>query len=372
MNTFNEGGYESLDAFAVTQEMHQLEDGAQTNITNIRMGAGAICHLEVDADFLEKGIDANGLLIDQGRTKNQWGRSPGHTPEEFIGDYPEGSIGICPSNFGWGYGGIEIRDGKILSDPNDKTLNGEFSVITSRDGRWSVETFTLVNGLPIEPEKLADIKVGFSMPLLVSQGEVVSPKEYITDIRLLADLRNFSNFAPDTPMPSDFWVLLRKVLPSRPTEAKRLVRGDRLVVHKADMLSDEEFFKLKQYIRDFNLEKYIHLDMRRDTQRFAVMDELPQIRIPVVGVGVTAEGGLFISAVDGRQEKSVGMTLTELAQYMRDRGATHAGLGCAGGDVAVVEKTGAGVKILNVPANKDGEGRQVTRPVPSFLVMEKS
>ncbi len=356
------------EMFRPSQEMVELGDGEQARATTMIVGASQQVKLEVDPGFAEYGIDPNGLLIDQGRTKERWGRSAGRTPEEFLANYPNNSWAVCPSNWGWQYGLVEIRNDQLLADANDSTLNGSFSAICQRNGKWSAEQIELEEG----QLNTQGVEIGLSMPLIARDSQAVNPAEYITDYRLLADVRNYANFAPDAQMPAEFWLLLRKVLPSKPVEARRIARGDQVVVHEPDTLSDEELEKLQGYIADYGLDKYLHLDVRRDQPRFAVISPLPLIRIPVVGLGVSSNGELMITAVDGRQEGSAGMTLSELTSYMLSQGAVDVGLGCAGGDVAMVQKTNTGFELANTPANRNSQGEAVTRPVPSVLVVSGS
>ena len=363
--SYEQGDKEMLQP---SQEMVELGDGSRTRATTMIVGEMQRVELEVDPGFAEMGMDPNGLLIDQGRTKERWGRMAGKTPEEFLAGYPAGSWAVCPSNWGWQYGLVEISDDQLLADANDPTLDGTFSALCRRDGKWAAEDVELANG----QLNTQGVEIGLSMPLMARDGQAANPASYITDFRLLADVRNYANFAPDVQMPAEFWLLLRKVLPSRPAEARRIARGDRMVIHEPDMLSDEELEKLQRYIADYGLDKYLHLDVRRGDPRFAVISPLPLIRIPVIGLGVTGDGELMITAVDGRQEGSAGMTLAELTNYMLSKGATDVGLGCAGGDVAMVQKTTAGFELANTPANRNSDGQAVTRPVPSVLVVPSS
>ena len=76
------------------QEMVELGDGSRTRVTTMVVGAVQRVELEVDPGFAEMGMDPNGLLIDQGRTKERWGRMAGKTPEEFLAGYPAGSWAV--------------------------------------------------------------------------------------------------------------------------------------------------------------------------------------------------------------------------------------------------------------------------------------
>lgn len=83
-------------------------------------------------------------------------------------------------------------------------------------------------------------------------------------------------------------------------------------------------------------------------------------RHPRTAVGVTAEGKLLLVTVDGRQPMSAGMTLQELAQLMKQLGATDAINLDGGGSTTLAIRGGL---ILNSPS----EGRE--RPVANAVVV---
>lgn len=76
-------------------------------------------------------------------------------------------------------------------------------------------------------------------------------------------------------------------------------------------------------------------------------------RAPRTAVGVTKEGHVILFVVDGRQQSSVGMTLTELAQLMQELGAVDA-MNFDGGGSSEMVING---KIANNPS--DGRERSV-------------
>lgn len=71
---------------------------------------------------------------------------------------------------------------------------------------------------------------------------------------------------------------------------------------------------------------------------------------PRTAVGYTAEGNLILVTVDGREQASVGMTLTELARLMKDIGCINA-MNLDGGGSSVMYVNG---NIVNSPAVKGG------------------
>lgn len=82
-------------------------------------------------------------------------------------------------------------------------------------------------------------------------------------------------------------------------------------------------------------------------------------RHPRTAIGVTAAGEVLLVTVDGRQSRSVGMTMWELAELLLDMGATHA-LSLDGGGSTTMTVLG---KIRNRYSDP------VERPVASSLVV---
>jgi hypothetical protein len=86
-----------------------------------------------------------------------------------------------------------------------------------------------------------------------------------------------------------------------------------------------------------------------------------EARHPRTAVGVRADGRVLLVAVDGRQpERSVGMTIPELAALMRELGAVEALNMDGGGSTTMV----AGGKVVNSPSDLTGE-----RPVGDALLV---
>ena len=73
-------------------------------------------------------------------------------------------------------------------------------------------------------------------------------------------------------------------------------------------------------------------------------------RNPRTAVGITADKNLVLVTVDGREESSVGMTLTELASFMKEIGCVEA-MNLDGGGSSVMYVDG---NIVNRPSIKGG------------------
>ncbi|HOC91243.1 MAG TPA: phosphodiester glycosidase family protein [bacterium] len=85
-------------------------------------------------------------------------------------------------------------------------------------------------------------------------------------------------------------------------------------------------------------------------------------RIPITAVGSTADGYLLLVVVDGRQKKySVGVTYSEMADFMRSIGAVNA-IGMDGGGSSVMVIDG---EIKNRPS--DGSSRPVANGIGVFF-----
>ena len=73
-------------------------------------------------------------------------------------------------------------------------------------------------------------------------------------------------------------------------------------------------------------------------------------RNPRTAIGITEDKNLILITVDGREENSVGMTLTELANYMKSIGCVEA-MNLDGGGSSVMYIRG---NIVNNPSIKGG------------------
>ena len=71
---------------------------------------------------------------------------------------------------------------------------------------------------------------------------------------------------------------------------------------------------------------------------------------PRTAIGYTQDGNLILITIDGREESSVGMTLGELAWFLKSIGA-HEAMNLDGGGSSVMYVNG---NIVNAPAQKGG------------------
>lgn len=86
-----------------------------------------------------------------------------------------------------------------------------------------------------------------------------------------------------------------------------------------------------------------------------------EARHPRSAIGFSRDGArVFIMTVDGRSEDSGGMTLVEMALFLRDRGAAQA-MNFDGGGSSTLVVNG---RVVNAPSDKEGE-----RPVGNALLV---
>jgi hypothetical protein len=95
----------------------------------------------------------------------------------------------------------------------------------------------------------------------------------------------------------------------------------------------------------------IRIEARREGYRGALFDSLVFGRAPRTLVGLRRDGRLLLVTVDGRQRRSVGVTLPEAARMMRALGATEAMSLDTGGSTAMV----VGRRLVNRPSDAAGE-----------------
>ena len=361
---------QELPMATVVQERLRLSDGAETDIITVTSKPTTQFDLVWDRQFDLKGIvtEPGSQLISQPLTEELWGKKPGEKPQQYLYTFePDQALGICPSNANWQLGAFLVKNGGLFSP--DKNLKGKFDIVGyNRRDKWFTKTVNL-DGKSAPPE-IRDMMIGFSMPLIVKEGNVTPLEETIGDARLTADLRNVFNFAVDKKVPGEFWNLFRRLLPSNEVSGKRLLDARPIVVRNEGALTEEEYASLETILKDTGLNRYLSLDKSRGAPRLAFCGEFPLQRLPVVGVGINKDNELIVCTADGRQKESAGLTIEELGEAMAKRGAVFAGLGAAGGDVSVVVKNNpSDFKVLNSPSNIDSTGNKVTRLEPSQLIL---
>ncbi len=355
----------------VERKRYTLRDGQNMLTTVIRPNCSAKYKLKIQPNFLERSIQTesqNGLLIKQKSTIEKWGSIPvGIRPEEFIKSELLDTIAFNPTNAGWQREAFWVKEGKLLMLPNDmKTLSGKFTILgMNKQGEWFDTSVNIHNGR-IDPDaesNISKIQIGFSMPKVLQNGRVLPLEEYIGDPRLLADFRNVFDFAGGKQLPSEYWLLIRRFLPTKEFAGKRLIRGDVVVTRDSTVKSSDVTDQLEVLVAQAGLSNTICLNYNsgRSLARIAIVKTLPKNRIPVFGLGFNKEKQLVVVCIDGRQQNiSVGATLEEAASIMRENDISNGYIGSAGGDVIIATNSS---RFLNIPSS-------VNRTVPSVLMIQ--
>lgn len=323
--------------------------------------------LEIDSGFLDQEIcvEPGGLLIDFKKTAELWERPAGETLYKFILSMANDSLAFCPTNWGWQLGVFLIRQGKLLCLKNeDKKITNNFDTICLINNMWISRNLEILAGQ--SQTKILDTAIGFSMPLLVKDQKVVSLKNILGDPRCRADYRNIFDFGfgKGPSLPAQYWVLIRKLLPTTLDEALMLFDNKKITI-STEKLGQEDYLILQKIIKSFGLAEKLKIFRKESTTFLIINDKLLKTRLPLIGIGHDKNGWLLVICVDGRQTDSWGLTVEELAELAQQKGAINFGLGSAGGDVALVQKSKKGFNILNSPSNLNG----ALRPSPSALII---
>jgi len=96
--------------------------------------------LRIDERFAAIGIETSGRLIDLHATTARWGASVGHLPEELLASSLAGTVGFCPTNFGWQRGAFLVDRGELVTVREDRSLGGQFLVIGRERAGWTAHT----------------------------------------------------------------------------------------------------------------------------------------------------------------------------------------------------------------------------------------
>jgi hypothetical protein len=354
----------------IERGLERSDDGTPLAVLHVRVPGANAPALRIDERFADRGIETSGRLIDLGATTARWGAPVGRLPEALLADAPLGSVGVCPTNFGWQRDAFLVDRGRLVVLREDRaTLAGRAHLLGWSGGRWRSLEVELRDGAPRRADGAAaraDLAVGLDVPAIVREGRPVARSEWIAHPRLLADLRNAFDFAHGrgTDLDPALWVELRKALPATGESARLLERG--LGCRERRTLADPG--RLRRLLDAAKLDHVRILD-DGDASVVEIDGPLAATRLPLVGIGITRDGDLDLTAIDGRRAGAPGATIEELARLMADRGVVTGGLGSAGGDVAVVQRTEAGIEVLNTPSTSDATGRPITRRVPALLVV---
>ncbi|WP_220209128.1 phosphodiester glycosidase family protein [Reticulibacter mediterranei] len=357
-----------------------LIDGAESLVTTAKIANNASIDIFYDTELARKGIqtEPGSLLIDQQTTAQRLenNRAAGFRPEEYIADIPGPLLAAPGNHFGWQQEAFLIQDGHPILLANDKDkITGSYSALLQKEGKWQVVTLHLENGEINEEDykKLRGVTVGFNGPPIIASGELVPVSDIIDDPRIKADPRNLFDFAAGKEVPPTFFQDIRKQMPSSHHALDRMTRVQPSSVVARTLVPESEterepFERLQGTIQRSNL-THLRMDIQGRDYRLGIFGKLPEQKMPLMGYGRNRNGELIMVAVDGRQEASAGVSISQLARLMKGKGAEDAILTCGGGDVAVLAKINDQVRVLNHPANKDADSSNVTRRVPNVVVI---
>lgn len=313
----------------------------------------------LDPRFSDQGIVRGGPLLDLAATESLWGEAPGIRPEDWLAAEDPGTIGFCPTNWGWQFGAWLVEGHRLRGLRDDAPPSDPLWMLSwSPDRGWHQSIKEL--GSPLELPYL-----GLEMPQILDAGACLPLEAFLSHPRMLADLRNVFDFAdgcgPD--LDPKFWVELRRRLPATSEAAHTLLAGGSLRVNVDSAVTGVgELFRL---VEEANLP-----GVQARAGALIFTGPLPKARLPLFAIGARQEGALVVVAIDGRQTGVPGGTIEEAAALLRDHGAYTGGLGSAGGDVCLVERTSGGMDYLNTPSTLgEGPAERVSRRVPSLILI---
>jgi hypothetical protein len=326
--------------------------------------------LVLDEDLLTMMRHDNGL-INQSRTKAvinrgkplDESRDPGLDFRASMENPAVGSVAFCPSNGLWQLG-EDFFDGQVRRIANDPLRGGvgQRMFVQIAKGHWTTLDLSIVENFP--PSAFL---AGFTLPAIVQKGQVMPLERLASLPQVFADPRRLVKFDADrlAHFP-DFFQLIRPVMPNRPDEVQKLLRGEPVrSTRPSNVLSHAEYQQLAAIINDF-LPDYLSLSHHGGTISLAVLKGLPRQQMPLNLFGIDRMGRAIVICVDGRG-KSAGISFEQAGELLQNLEAEWGGIGAGGGDTALVQKGRDGNLIIhNRPSNK---GRALRR-VPNILIFE--
>lgn len=368
----------------IEQFSYEVEDRPSL-VTVIRAGhtPGGV-HFMTDPLFHEKGIVTEGGsdLINQGETAGRFGKPAGETPETFLSQTDLSDVIAVPgTQYGWQNKTFMIVEGQpLLMKSDEEHLSGTFPTLCEDyEGKWGIRHITFQDGYT--NNSLDTIRFGMDGVHIVRDGKVTTTHQLIEELspRIGADLRAIWQASNNNEVPGSFFQLIRPLFAAQERDGERhkaflkTALGETAVlsavITSEDSDARDSYTTLKQLISDNPNLSHLEASLTGDLFKLTVKEGgLPEQRVPLIGWGCDADGGLIVVAVDGRTEASAGVSIAQLAELMAQLGAKDAVLGCGGGDVAVLEKDLAGnVRILNGPSNPEG----TTRRVPTLIAIPR-
>lgn len=313
----------------------------------------------LDARFLDHPAVRGGRLLDVSATERLWGENPGRLPEEWLEAENVGTIGFCPTNWGWQFGAWLVEERRLRGVCGDVLPTQSLWMLAWTPGRGWHEAHT-------EPSAFSEAPtIGLEMPQVLRAGEAIALRELLGHERLLADLRNVFDFADGrgTELSSEFWAAVRYFLPGTSSEAHTLLGGGEVAVG-VDVAAPGNVQRMEVLAA-------ARLPGVRVLETQVVFGgSLPRVRLPLFALGAQAGGSLVVVAIDGRQRGLPGGWIEDAATLLAEQGAITGGLGSAGGDVCLVERTATNTRYLNRPSTGGMLTNQgVSRPVPSLMLI---
>lgn len=313
----------------------------------------------LDARFLDQSAAHGGRLLDVMATERLWGETPGRLPEAWLESEEAGTIGFCPTNWGWQFGAWLVEERRLRGVCGDILPTQPLWMLAWTPGRGWHETHMDPSAFSKAPA------IGLEMPQILRAGEAIALREFLGHERLLADLRNVFDFAGGrgTELSPEFWSAVRYFLPGTSSEAYTLLGGGEVAV--------EVDVTVPGNVQRMEVLAAARLPGVRVLETRVVFGgSLPRVRLPLFALGAQAGGSLVVVAIDGRQPGLPGGWVEDAATLLAEQGAISGGLGSAGGDVCLVERTVTNTRYLNRPSTGGMLTNQgVSRPVPSLMLI---
>ena len=260
-----------------------------------------------------------------------------------------GGFFVVQGPFAGDFDGLFVWNGRIVSEPVHQRASFAFC----SDGRIWIDRFSLTStvhlgGVPMEVDGINRRRsraetVLFSPafgPNTLNQG----PELVVAGGRIVAVTNGGSR------IPADGFVLALEEIPSGVEPGAEVRLENRLTARGSGQEIESEGCSFVSAGPALIREGRALEDYQAESSKFGPGFSLK--RHPRTAVGIRRDGSLIFVVVDGRQEGlSVGMTLPELAGFLKEQGAWEAYNLDGGGSSTMV----VGGRIVNSPSDEQGE-----------------
>jgi exopolysaccharide biosynthesis protein len=249
-----------------------------------------------------------------------------------------------------------------LTKLNEVMLNywkSDMNLVSSSGVKLPVAQYNKLNGSKFTDLTVIDRKWGTT-----SRGATTDMPDVFQMVVENGIVTKFLNAQPGTAIPENGFVVVTRTEGAKKLQSTFAI-GDSITF---DIASTPDWSNIKMSVSGCS----ILVDKGNIPSKFSYAPSDVAAASPKTAIGSSKDGKLlYMVTIDGRQTASVGMSLKDLASYMKSIGAYNAICMDGGGSTTMVARTvgNSDVSIVNLPS--DGSARSVSTGIGVFTSAPK-